>query len=124
MKLTMIPMVFVFGVVALLNFLPGSGGLAFGGDFYTEGFGASRGWPFKAFAPANDVGDHLARASVIQGNTVVYRNALYNPRYPHLAVNWFFAATDLVIAAFLILMSWFLPRLFRRGPVEAPAAGR
>lgn len=90
--------------------------LAFGYGFDLSpgrAFAPSRGWPLEAVAPASEEGSSLARASLIQGDTVVYRNVFEDPRFPHLGVNWVFAAIDAFVAALLLVMAAAVPVIVR-----------
>lgn len=76
-------------------------------------FSHVRGWPFGAFARADEEGARLIQCSVVQGDTRLRRD-VYVGAYPHLAWCTFSVVANLVVASFLLCVSVLLAVALRR----------
>ena len=90
----------------------GEGSIAFNSGV-KGAFSHVRGWPFRAFARANEDAAGLVRASVVQGNTHIRRD-VYVGAYPHLARNTFLAIANLTIAGSLLCIAVLIAIAFQR----------
>ena len=96
---------------AIESRLGGIAGIAFcGGE---NAFSQFRGWPFRAFAKANEEGARLIEASVVQGDTRLNRE-VFDGAFPHLAWNPFCVEMNLLIACLLLGISFLLAIVINR----------
>jgi len=108
----------ILAFIVTLNTLPDAGMFRFEEQAsFASGFEPSRGWPLSAVAFAKGKGVILIRASVVQGDAVVYEN-FRSGRYPHLAVSWLNVIVNLVVASVILTLTWFLPVLLVNEPSE------
>ena len=104
-----LPALIVLASLVVLNLVPDAGLWPFEGQGVGGGFGASRGWPLAAIAPADEVGSGYIRASVVQGDITAYEN-VRSGRYSHLALSWFSVIADLLFGLTCVGLAWFIPR--------------